>query len=216
MATPSLPPVPDATVAFARLSGLAAQTKAPALAEREARLIVAEWRRARPEGGPALRQAVGQLMQRLDEDAAGPAGSGATVLALEAARRALGEEWVLLSEPQLPPGAAAAESAGPPAGHVVPWFVALGLVCVALEFGFLLDRLLGCRLVGAPLLVAVLACTRLYGRPVAVFATLLGAAAWDFLFLPPLHSFQIEAGADLAAYGTFIAGSVACWFFVRS
>ncbi|MBV9735684.1 MAG: hypothetical protein JO209_07215, partial [Acidisphaera sp.] len=99
-------PPPDGQAAHRRLAALAEQTKAPALAEREARVIVAEWRRAMPEGGPALMQGVERLMQLLDEAAAAPARAGATALALEAARRALAQEWLALGQAERSPAPA--------------------------------------------------------------------------------------------------------------
>ena len=219
-AAPSPVPAPDAEAAFARLVRLAVQTKAPALADREARLIVAEWRRAWPASDPAVRRGIERLMELLDGDAAGAGQreitrSGAETLALEAAGRALAEEWRSLGPMPDSPAPSPVASAAPHACCGAPWMVALVLVCVALVLGLLLNPILGYKLVGVVFLVPVLACSRLFGRQVALFATMIGALCWNFLFFPPVYTFYIAPGPDQVAYGLFVAGSATCWLFAR-
>lgn len=81
-------------------------------------------------------------------------------------------------------------------------------VVAALAVGMLLDQILDVRNIALVFLMAVLASAVTAGLWPALYASLLGAMAFNFFFLPPLYTFTIGDPESVVAFGFFLGVAV--------
>ena len=84
------------------------------------------------------------------------------------------------------------------------WLAATALVAAVTGLGLLAGDVLTPEAVGMLFLAVVPAAASLQGLPVALFAALLGFAAWDFFFIPPIHMITINSTQDAVAAVVFL------------
>ncbi len=84
------------------------------------------------------------------------------------------------------------------------WGGATALVVAITGVGVLLDGHVPSEAMGMIYLAAVVAAASAFGLRVALFAATLGFLAWDFFFIPPLHSVTISNASDGIALVVFI------------
>jgi two-component system sensor histidine kinase KdpD len=85
---------------------------------------------------------------------------------------------------------------------------AIGILLVALVAAWLLQRYVAASSIGMVFLTAVLATAIAYGLWPSLFAALLSALAYNFLFLPPLYSFDVAAPENIVALLFFSAVAI--------
>lgn len=78
-------------------------------------------------------------------------------------------------------------------------------VAVATGFGLLAQPLVGLETIDLVFLVAVLAIAAAFGTWPALFASLAASLAYNFFFLPPVHTFTITDPANIAAFLVFLS-----------
>ena len=86
-----------------------------------------------------------------------------------------------------------------------PWShygIAAGIVAATGLLNVALLPWTGPRVAGYGFLVAVVGCALLVGRGPVIFAGALGAAAWNFLLLPPRFTFRLQQREDAFLLGT--------------
>lgn len=76
---------------------------------------------------------------------------------------------------------------------------AAGILALALAAAWLLHRYVAASSIGMVFLTAVLTTAVVYGLWPSLFAALLGALAYNFLFLPPLYSFDVAGVENIVA-----------------
>ena len=87
----------------------------------------------------------------------------------------------------------------------LPWAVATGLVAAVAGAGLLLDGVIPPEAMGMVFLAAVVAAATLQGVGLALFTGVLGFVAWDFFFIPPVHTITIANTHDAVALAVFVA-----------
>src|SRR5262249_5012363 len=87
---------------------------------------------------------------------------------------------------------------------LVPYGFAALAVVVALGFGELIRPKLGIENVDLVFLTAVVGVAVRYGLMPSLFASVLASLAYNFFFLPPIHTFTIADPNNLAAFLFFI------------
>lgn len=92
--------------------------------------------------------------------------------------------------------------------RIQPYLWGAVYVSVALVFGILLSRTLDVRNIALAFLMAVLASAATAGLWPALFASLLGALAFNFFFLDPLYTFTIRDPESLIAFLFFIGAAL--------
>lgn len=88
-----------------------------------------------------------------------------------------------------------------------PYLWSIGYVGVAFAFGMLLSRTLDVRNIALAFLMAVLASAATAGLWPALFASLIGALAFNFFFLDPLYTFTISDPESVIAFVFFLAAA---------
>lgn len=92
--------------------------------------------------------------------------------------------------------------------RVGPYLWSLGYVGVAALFGTLLSRTLDMRNIALAFLMAVLASAATSGLWPALFASVVGALAFNFLFLDPLYTFTIRDPEAVVAFVFFLGAAL--------
>lgn len=92
--------------------------------------------------------------------------------------------------------------------RIQPYLWSVGYVSVALGFGILLSRTLDVRNIALAFLMAVLASAATAGLWPALFASLIGALAFNFFFLDPLYTFTIRDPESVVAFFFFIGAAL--------
>lgn len=92
--------------------------------------------------------------------------------------------------------------------RIRPYLWSVGYVGVALAFGILLSRTLDVRNIALAFLMAVLASAATAGLWPALFASLIGALAFNFFFLDPLYTFTIRDAESMVAFFFFIGAAL--------
>jgi two-component system sensor histidine kinase KdpD len=87
----------------------------------------------------------------------------------------------------------------------VPWAVATALVAAVTGAGLLLGPLMPQEALGMVFLAAVVAAASLQGLRVALYTAAIGFLAWDFFFIPPIHTVTIANTHDAVAAAVFLA-----------
>jgi len=108
----------------------------------------------------------------------------------------------------VPSPAAARAPIGAPAAPPrpwLPWAVATGLVAAVTGAGLLLDAVVPQEAMGMVFLAAVVAAATLQGLGLALFTAGIGFLAWDFFFIPPVHTITIANTHDAVALAVFVA-----------
>ena len=96
----------------------------------------------------------------------------------------------------------------PPALNPVPYLVALAGVAAALGVAWLLRPRLGVESVDLIFLVPIIATAVGYGLGPSLVASLAASLSYNFFFLPPLFTFTIADGTNVAAFVSFAVVSV--------
>jgi len=96
------------------------------------------------------------------------------------------------------------ETAKAPAFALKPYVFATGYVGVAAIVGTLLYRVLGVQNIALVFLMSVLASAVGGGIWPALFASLIGALAFNFFFLPPLYTLDLGSTESVVAFVVFI------------
>lgn len=89
----------------------------------------------------------------------------------------------------------------------VPWLLAAIYVCLATAVGMALYHVLGVRNIGLVFLMAVLTSAATAGLWPALFASVLGALAYNYFFLWPLYTLAIDDAESVVALVTFLAAA---------
>ena len=84
------------------------------------------------------------------------------------------------------------------------WAVATGLVAVVTGAGLLLGDAMPAEALGMVFLAVVVASASLQGLSVALYAAAAGFLAWDFFFIPPIHTVTIANTRDAVAAAVFL------------
>lgn len=92
--------------------------------------------------------------------------------------------------------------------RVKPYLFSVGYVAVAFVFGTLLARTLDVRNIALAFLMAVLASAATAGLWPALFASVVGALAFNFFFLDPLYTFTIRDPESVVAFVFFLGAAV--------
>lgn len=92
--------------------------------------------------------------------------------------------------------------------RVKPYLFSVGYVAVAFAFGTLLSRTLDVRNIALAFLMAVLASAATAGLWPALFASVVGALAFNFFFLDPLYTFTIRDPESVVAFVFFLGAAV--------
>jgi two-component system sensor histidine kinase KdpD len=108
--------------------------------------------------------------------------------------------------PEASPGTVAAARPGP--SRILPYIAAACAVAGATIIGELVQPLVGLETIDLIFLVAVLAIAAAYGVWPSLAASLAASLAYNFFFLPPIHTFTITAPANIAAFLVFLTISV--------
>ncbi len=87
---------------------------------------------------------------------------------------------------------------------VAPYLASLAIVGVALAAAFALRRFLDVDNIGIVFLMGVLTSALWYGLPRAIFASIVSALAFNFFFLPPLHTFSLGSAESVVTFIFFI------------
>ncbi|MET0599271.1 MAG: sensor histidine kinase KdpD [Mesorhizobium sp.] len=87
---------------------------------------------------------------------------------------------------------------------VAPYLASLAIVGVALAAAFALRRFLDVDNIGIVFLMGVLTCALWYGLSRAIFASMVSALAFNFFFLPPLHTFSLGSAESVVTFIFFI------------
>jgi two-component system sensor histidine kinase KdpD len=86
-----------------------------------------------------------------------------------------------------------------PTGQPKAYIGSVAFVAVSLGLGILLHQALGVAAVAMTFLTAVLVAAVVYGLWPALFASFVSVLAYNFFFLPPLHTFTIADPENVAA-----------------
>lgn len=92
--------------------------------------------------------------------------------------------------------------------EVLPYLAACLYVGVAVVIGTLLSRVLDVRNIGLVFLMAVLTSAVTGGLWPALFASVVGALAFNFFFLPPLYTLDIGDPESVIAFGFFLGVAI--------
>jgi len=103
-------------------------------------------------------------------------------------------------------GVAPVEARRPPS--LRPYVFSLAYVGIAAAFGMLLSRTLDVRNIALVFLMAVLTSAATAGLWPALFASVVGALAFNFLFLDPRYTFTISDPESVIAFGFFLGAAV--------
>ncbi|MGH6762120.1 MAG: DUF4118 domain-containing protein [Phyllobacterium sp.] len=98
--------------------------------------------------------------------------------------------------------------AATPRFQLAPYLWSTAYVGVALAVGALLYRVLDVRNIALVFLMAVLTSAVTAGLWPALFASALGAAAFNFFFLPPLYTLDMADPESVIAFGFFLGVAV--------
>ena len=88
------------------------------------------------------------------------------------------------------------------------WAAATALVVAVTGTGLLVGDALPAEALGMVFLAVVVASASLQGLPVALYAAVLGFLAWDFFFIPPIHTVTIANTHDAVAAAVFLVVAV--------
>lgn len=91
---------------------------------------------------------------------------------------------------------------------LVPYIFATGYVAVAVAAGMLMSRFLDVRNIALVFLMAVLTSAVTAGLWPAMFASFLGALAFNFFFLKPLYTLDISDPESVIALGFFLGVAI--------
>lgn len=101
---------------------------------------------------------------------------------------------------------------GTPLGDDAPrgaaFLGAIGILALALAAAWLLQRYVAASSIGMVFLTAVLATAIAYGLWPSLFAALVSALAYNFLFLPPLYTFDVAGAENIVALFFFAAVAI--------
>ncbi|WMT87159.1 sensor histidine kinase KdpD [Pelagibacterium sp. 26DY04] len=92
--------------------------------------------------------------------------------------------------------------------RIQPYLLSIVYVGLASGFGMLLSRALDVRNIALAFLMAVLASAATSGLGPALFASVAGALAFNFLFLDPRHTFTISDAEGVVALAFFFGAAV--------
>ncbi len=92
--------------------------------------------------------------------------------------------------------------------RIQPYLFSVGYVAIAFAFGTLLSRTLDVRNIALAFLMAVLASAATAGLWPALFASVVGALAFNFFFLDPLYTFTIRDPESVVAFVFFLGAAV--------
>lgn len=92
--------------------------------------------------------------------------------------------------------------------RVQPYLWSVGYVGMASIFGVLLSRTLDMHNIALAFLMAVLASAATFGLWPALFASVVGALAFNFLFLDPLYTFTIRDPEAVVAFVFFLGAAL--------
>jgi two-component system, OmpR family, sensor histidine kinase KdpD len=85
-----------------------------------------------------------------------------------------------------------------------PYLASAGITAVALGCGLVLRQFLDVENIGIVFLMGVLTSALWYGLAPAIFASILSALAFNFFFLPPLHTFTLGSAESVVTFVFFI------------
>jgi two-component system sensor histidine kinase KdpD len=88
---------------------------------------------------------------------------------------------------------------------IVPWLAATVMVAGITGAGLLLDRAVPQEALGMVFLVATVLAATLQGLRLSLYTAALGFLAWDFFFIPPVHTITIANTRDGTAAVVFLA-----------
>lgn len=91
--------------------------------------------------------------------------------------------------------------------HPMPWVLAALYVGIAAGIGMALFHIMGVRNIGLVFLMAVLTSAATAGLWPALFASVLGALAYNYFFLWPLYTLAIDDAESVVAFVTFLAAA---------
>jgi two-component system sensor histidine kinase KdpD len=89
-----------------------------------------------------------------------------------------------------------------------PYLAATGIVAAALALAFALQQFLSLANLSLAFLTAVLVAAARYGLTPSLYASLLSVLAYNFFFLPPLHTFTIADPENVLTLVAFLVAAV--------
>lgn len=95
-------------------------------------------------------------------------------------------------------------AAAAPSRGWVPWAAATAMVAAVAGLGLLLGEAVPQEALGMVFLAVAVAAASLQGLGLALYAAALGFLAWDFFFIPPVHTITIANAHDAVAASVFL------------
>jgi len=95
-----------------------------------------------------------------------------------------------------------------PAFDPLPYLATTAIVAAALGVGLLLQQFLNVLNIALVFLTAVLAVAARFGLWPSLYACILGVVAYNFFFLPPLHTFTVAGPENVLALVAFLVVAV--------
>ncbi|HST74401.1 MAG TPA: sensor histidine kinase KdpD [Acetobacteraceae bacterium] len=104
------------------------------------------------------------------------------------------------------PALARRRAAPAPSGGTnwMPWAAATALVACVTGAGLLLGGMIPQEALGMVFLAAVVAAATLQGLRLALYTAAIGFLAWDFFFIPPIHTITIANAHDAIGLAVFL------------
>ena len=111
-----------------------------------------------------------------------------------------GNEGIAVHVMPLPTPSGEADKSGAPALNSKGVAVGIAMIALTTIFGLLVQPLLGINAIDLLYLIPVVASATLFGLRASLIASLAGALAYNFFFLPPIHTFTIGDPQNIVTF----------------